>query len=210
MNGITKDVAVDPSFGAFEELLWEWTSIIERMVRGWRKKTHVPWWYNERASLSSFAGAIWRTGGIAFEEFSAKRKTPMPDGGGDTERWQGRIDLQFSYQGSDFVAEAKQAWPRIGRRSKSAVGDIEDALQQAGKEAQTIVKNWGDRLAIVFAAPLFPESEIANERKLLKNWRDVVEQVKCDGSAFFWLHNCQQIIDDGEVYPGAGIFIQRV
>ena len=210
MNGNTKDVVVEKSLESFEELLWEWTSIIERMVRDWRKEVHVPWWYNERASLSLFAGAIWRMGGIAIEEFSAKKKVRSPKGDGNTEQWRGRIDLQFSYRDNDFVAEAKQAWPKIGRRSKSAAGEIEQALSQARKDVLATSRKWGKKLAIVFAAPRFPKSEFADERQLLQRWRDIVQRVDCHGKAFFWLHDCEQIVDDGEVYPGAGMFIRCV
>jgi hypothetical protein len=210
VDGITKDVVVDETLRSFEELLWEWTSIIERMVRGWRSEAHVPWWYNERASLSPFAGAIWRTGGVAFEEFSAKRKTRTPNARGDTVRRRGRVDLQFSYRGTDFIAEAKQAWPKIGRRSRSSVGEVNAALLQASQRANTVSQGWGKKLAIAFAAPRFPKSELDCERQLLQNWRDIIRGVKCDGNAFLWLHDCHQIEDEGDVYPGGGIFIRRI
>src|SRR5262245_34034370 len=68
MFDAVKDVITIGALRSFEDLLWEWTSVIERVVRVWYQDD-VPWWYNERASLSLFAGAIWKVGGIAFEEF---------------------------------------------------------------------------------------------------------------------------------------------
>jgi hypothetical protein len=68
------------------------------------------WWYNERAILSLFAGAIWSSNGWAFEEFAttkrervATKRKHRRDGA--------RGDLEFWWPSSNkyFQCEAKRA-----------------------------------------------------------------------------------------------------
>ena len=178
-------------------------------MRVWHQ-TDVPWWYNERPSLSLFAGAIWKVGGIALEEFSSTREAPesleLPSG---VQRL-GRIDLYFAYQGKHFVAEAKQCWPRIGSRAQSAKAEIEQMLLQASADVHRAPADYGQKLALVFASPYFPRSEWEAAPERLLQWKHVVESVTSDGKAFYWLHDCQRTGGDGFLYPGAGIFITQV
>jgi hypothetical protein len=93
-----------------EETLWEWTIAQERSSRLWGWDD-VPWWYGERASLSVLAGAIWRTGGIALEEYTVDKSHRRDDG--QKGLMQGRNDLYFRIGRSDFVLEAKAVWPTL-------------------------------------------------------------------------------------------------
>jgi hypothetical protein len=52
-----------------------WITNNKDLVRSWRGD--LPWWYNERASISVLAGAAWGTGGLAFEEYSEDKKARM-------------------------------------------------------------------------------------------------------------------------------------
>ncbi len=209
MLDAVKDVIVGGALQLFDELLWDWTSVIERTVRLWHPED-VPWWYNERASLSLFAGAIWKAGGIAFEEFSSEREAPRGTGGTTVVRRLGRIDLYFSFQGEDFVAEAKQCWPRVGSRAQSSKGEIERMLQQASADVQTVPAAYGQRLALVFASPYFPKAELGDAQECLSKWKQAVESVDSDGKAFYWLHDCERAEDNGNLYPGTTIFLKQV
>jgi hypothetical protein len=66
MDGV---VVRNSSGRRLEELLWEWISVVERTVRRWPDDDDAAWMYNERASISIFGGAVWRMGGVVFEEF---------------------------------------------------------------------------------------------------------------------------------------------
>ncbi len=113
-----------------------------------------PWWYNERASLSQFAGAIWLTGGWVLEEFSATKQTD------DNIAFKGRVDLMFwttrRREGEQFIAEAKPCWPRL--RSSDAPESIKYALNRAADDVQKTHSYNGlyEKLALVFAAPVIP------------------------------------------------------
>jgi len=42
----------------FEAIFKEWIGCISQIAHDWKSRGDVPWWYNERASLSVFAGAV--------------------------------------------------------------------------------------------------------------------------------------------------------
>ena len=47
----------------------------DKIADDWAHSRDVPWWYNERASLSVFARAVWASGEVAFEEFFEEKRT---------------------------------------------------------------------------------------------------------------------------------------
>jgi hypothetical protein len=199
-----KDIIVGGELRDFDDLLWEWTSIIERTVRVWHP-AGIPWWNTERASLSLFAGAIWKAGGIAFEEFSAERVSSPNNAR------RGRIDLYFSYWGKDFVAEAKQCWPNVGHRTQQPAQEVvATSLQQAICEVQTVAAEYNQKLAIVFATPWFPIAEMQEIGQCLKYWQREAEAVVCDCKAVYWLRECSWAEVNGYVYPGGAVFIKLV
>lgn len=69
------------------------------------KAIDVPWFYNERASLSQFAGAVWRANPTnhVLEEYACEKQ----DEGSD---YKGRRDIWFRIEGQQYWAEAKQHW----------------------------------------------------------------------------------------------------
>ena len=42
------------------QVLWEWIAVLDRLAFEWREDPGYPWWYNERASVSTLAAAVWR------------------------------------------------------------------------------------------------------------------------------------------------------
>src|SRR6266481_8755838 len=82
----------------------------------WDKIPDAPWWYNERALLSQFAGAIWRCKGRALEEFVAtKRELKLRRKARRKDTQGSRGDLEFWWPQDKFfyVSEAKLHWPSI-------------------------------------------------------------------------------------------------
>lgn len=67
------------------------------------------YWYNERADVSTFSGAIWKAGGFAIEEYSSKK-------GDDESQTNGRVDLYFSIGDKEVVAEVKKQWLYFGQQ----------------------------------------------------------------------------------------------
>jgi hypothetical protein len=71
------------------------------MAKEWLNVKDVPWWYNERASLSLFAGAVWGCHGWVFEEFGIWRKIASKRG---VKYTSGRRDIEFEV-GDELMAQ---------------------------------------------------------------------------------------------------------
>lgn len=62
--------------------------------------------------MSAFSGAVWRSGGVALEEYSSQK-------GNIDNTVNGRVDLYFSRQANNAIAEAKMEWLYFGERTRS-------------------------------------------------------------------------------------------
>ncbi len=117
----------------------------------WLNAGDAPWWYGERASLSSFAGAVWLRGRWAFEEFGAYKKTIRK---GKTKWISGRIDLAFRVGREYFLAEAKQYWPGFTKDNADVViGELIGFLDAACEDVRKVSERGYARMGIVFAVP---------------------------------------------------------
>jgi len=69
-------------FRGLKDALSEWTILQKKLVHTLGSED-APWWYNERASISTFAAAVWLTGGVALKECMTSKKSldkiiPLP------------------------------------------------------------------------------------------------------------------------------------
>lgn len=114
----------------------------------WFEDEDAPWWYNERASLSIFAGAIWKSGGSAFEEFSSTK-----DNGID-QTYSGRCDIEFGVGRSEFMGEAKQCWINLDEDWRENIKEVHSSIDAARRDVLQ-VPLWRNhsRLGIVFVVP---------------------------------------------------------
>jgi hypothetical protein len=112
------------------------------------------------------------------------------------------IDLYFSYRAKDFVAEAKQCWPRVGRRAQVAKAEVEYAFQSAIAAVQSAPEDYGRRLATVFASPRCPKSELPEAPRGLAKWKQAIEVVICNCKILYWPHNFPWAEDEGAIDPG--------
>ncbi len=122
--------------------------------------------YNERALLSVFAGAVWRTGGHAFEEFSETKLKGMTK-----KESSGRIDLWFETSGGEFRAEVKDAEIPITRKSQQ-LRSLRALMKRAIKDARCNPADGGDsrRLAISFAVPYLLAKQAAKAQQAQIDW----------------------------------------
>lgn len=183
--------------------LEEWARQNARLGKEWQSVGDAPWWYNERALLSVFAGAVWRCGGSAFEEYSEEKRNDMRVSSG-------RVDLWFSTGRHDFWAEAK-------------VCDI--AITRGGNRARVISKNlarakadirrcepdgWHRRVAILFGRPyLRPCSRTELEQRI--TWL-IGEAKRVDHDALAWVFPKLRKLPTGSnwVCPGSIVWIKEV
>lgn len=105
-------------------LLETWLSQQKRGL-GILDSNDAPWWYNERASLSILAGAIWLRGGYVIEEHVTTKVSSKESKSGPSHVG-GRGDLYFYFGRSHFVVEAKHYWPILGvGRTESTCATLE-------------------------------------------------------------------------------------
>lgn len=198
----------------FKGLLLKWIKTTDRIVNSWglESEPDFPWWYNERASLSVFAGAVWSADGIAFEEFSSKRDRPRKVSTKIADPRTARIDLRFSWQGEEFIAETKQSWPSVGSGATTAKTQIQQQLDKAAAEVKEVAEDYDRRLAVVFAGPWFPWRQRKDVHGRFLHWKEAFNSVDCDGKAFYWLEDFERTKDSKEnnLYPAAAVFIRQV
>ena len=146
-------------------VLRRWVYLNSRIGTEWaRDYLDSPWWYNERASLTFFAGAVWSCGGWALEEFSSLKNAPI--GATSRARRSGRYDLNFAIGSHEFFAEAKQCWPPLSRPD-TAKDRLNDSLASAARDARSVIP-WGlPVLSTVFATPRIPASRAAEATALV-------------------------------------------
>lgn len=136
-----------------EPVLKKWQSLNDKIASEWISVGAVPWWFNERASLSIFAGAVWRCGGIAFEEYSVNREVVSKR---KVAYKSGRCDIEFSIAGRNFIGEAKQNWPTFGRRKDKARADVKSDLMKAQQEVIQVLEKGSEGLGMTFVVPGIP------------------------------------------------------
>jgi hypothetical protein len=87
----------------WEPLLEEWLLCTERYCRV-AAGEDAPFIYTERANIGVLAGAAWRCGRAALEEFQYKK------GYRNKPKWNGRADLYFISENREEMIEGKFGW----------------------------------------------------------------------------------------------------
>lgn len=188
-----------------EPVLWEWIKI----VKEWSSlfKNDAVWWYNERASLSSLAGAIWRSRGLVLEELSNPRQRKLQ---GQHVLKIGRADMVFSLRSDDYVLESKQCW--ISMNSDMVASKVQQALRKARKDAVSASSYGSQRVGATFVVPYAPKSMIDDIGGLVSGfYAEIENHVDYDASAFVFPRVTKDLLWKPEkaIYPGV-ILLLRV
>ncbi len=186
-----------------EEEKIAWTKILKNWIQvhkiyyqqSGNDKAYI---YNERASISLLAASIWKSGGIAIEEYKAKKIR-------NEETKNGRVDLWFSLDGYSAVVEAKHLRRSVNDffNKKNAPESPNNKINQFIKMALKDAKNSGEvdgeaAYAVVF---LYLDNN-KNQEIAIKNIFQQIEKLNCD---FFACVNCGELTDK---YP-AGIILGK-
>lgn len=107
-------------------ILEQWICIHAEYVKQYKFEDCL-YWYNERANVSAFAGAVWKSGGFALEEYSSQKGT-------EENRANGRVDLYFSKKGDEAIAEAKMEWLYFGERTRL---DLKEKIDRVVSKSKT-------------------------------------------------------------------------
>nr|WP_313404125.1 hypothetical protein [Pseudomonas sp.] len=203
-------------------LLKSWVQMVERYCTQ-HKNQDNPWWYNERASLSTLAGAAWSEGWSALEEYSSAKRQKAPADGvesGDTRL--GRVDLfVMSLKGTSMTFEAKHAWQRIGPRA-DRLRYVHKGMKAAWEDSNSLIRSHSDRrFAATFVAPSMALSDIPDDNrqelvmKQLNQWlKETGEFTRKGGKPPFFAYVFPSIGDNcfdfrNRHYPGVVLILEE-
>jgi len=167
-----------PKLRALRPVLDAWINAVHRYCK-LQEHDDAPWWFNERASLSTLAGAAWSLPDwAALEEYATTKKRVMPkdkvDEGGLSPERNGRCDLLILGKSTNFAIEAKQAWQSIGSQSEG-VANIHKAMRKAWHDAGDLHLDEGEhRLAATFVVPYVPTKSVGDGHPhgVVRQWLD--------------------------------------
>ena len=192
------------------QILNQWTRTTIQVAQTW-DGIDVPWWYNERASLSTLAGAVWRAGGIAFEEFSAEKLVHTARGK-HRMNYSGRCDMFFEFGSREFNIEAKFGYSggtNIGGDPRPRItGILDEARKAAGRLP---VAKEQTRLAVAFITPYFTHKFRNHEGLMICRWIEKTQAIRCSAKAWVFPKISRRLkSEDGYYCPGAAVFVQEV
>lgn len=202
-QGLQKDlreVFVSPKLAFLSDVLWEWIAIQERSARA----GDAMWWYNERASVGGFAGAIWRSGGIVLEEFSTHKLARGKVMGvrNRAKTVVGRGDMDFLFGSKRYTLEAKHCWCRANfLRVPKALEKAKHDLKYSRAE--------GTKLAVVFAPLSLSKTSVDAD---IAAWTEKARQFKVCARAWVFPKGGHEFVvkSNQRCYPGVGIFIKSL
>lgn len=192
---------------ALRPILEGWLRILHRYIAYCEAQGQLdlPWWYNERATLSTLAAAAWRSGHIALEEFAVTK-------GRRENQYAGRCDLAIDVNGESFAIEAKQAWCGIGTQAENGFERAETVLGEAVGCARQLTSDLGRRFGLCFAVPHLPLSDQDDVEELLRPWlRQVRFELEYDLMAWYFPQKGRRLrADNDRLYPGVILIAREI
>jgi len=171
--GIQRGFLLSKSLAHWQPLLEEWLLMIERYCSV--VEQDAPYWYNERATTSLLAGAAWRCGGIALEEFQTEKQTE------GEERIKGRADLRLVIADNWDSIEAKVSYLSDSHDTPRVV----TRLEQACEDVKKVPKAEDElRIGVLFCCPEISVSDYGPVDMKLETFRAALMSIKND--AFAW------------------------
>ena len=138
---------------ALQPVLLNWIQLLEDYADA--SQGDAAYWWNERASVSTLAGAAWRTAGwIALEEYRTYKATSK------TTNKTGRCDLWLAQKGlieEAIEIEAKQGWQSFAA-DINLLSKVNDKLWYDAIADATALDDASHRTAALFLVPDFKET----------------------------------------------------
>lgn len=178
-------------------LLKKWHFIIKSYCECFRK-LDAPYWYNERATLSTFAGAIWKAGGLALEEYQAKKKHGL-----------GRVDLWFRWRNKDYIGEVKQHWVRLDKKGieDTLIDDIDKKVKNAMSDVAASTEE-AYPLGFVFIVPSISVANKSSKNNLLLSFLKRLQELDFCMSAWSFPSVARELEWENNLYPGVALIVK--
>jgi len=199
-----RDVWTTKALAGWAAPLQRWFEVLDQYRDAASSGPDVAYWYNERATLSTLAGALWLSGCMVLEEYRTVR-------GGDGSLAPGRADLWCKIGAAEYTVEAKQG-PKLSYPAKHETLASWADLQLAAASAQCITDNYGgtNRLAMVFIVPSL--RELPTDATLTK-WMEAIRSFNADLKASYLDANEPQAktaTAKGRFFPGVVLLARLV
>jgi hypothetical protein len=209
----TDIMKVFPGRGSpFARIAKEWFAVVHKYGDSFKRPwMDFHWRYGERTHVGMFAAAIWRSGGVALEEYVTEKLDQQ------SAVYAGRCDLYFYFEGKRFLVEAKQVNFELSDQTRS-MKKLKLAIQSAKRDGRKLDIDDGEQaLAVVFVTFKAPKNQSEHTttdqiRELLGEFRDGLPlRSTCDSAALYFPKHFRGRPDrEPEHLPGAGIFIREV
>lgn len=191
-------------------VLKKWIDANVEIAAEWKNAKDAPWCNNERSSLSVFAGAVWRAGGLSFEEYSDQKRGIFRKSGKLSKPYQGRVDLYFNYSGKEFISEVKQVWSGYTVSRVNPCSHLEKALKSARRDIRKSIPYRQHRLALVFAMPYFRKRVKGSITERVHLWVKAIRGLDYDALAWVFPSDTRYLSDGKYYCPGVSLVIKEV
>ena len=191
-------------------ILQKWIRLNKSIAEAWSDDGDVPWWYNERAAISIFSGAVWKSGYQALEEFVDEKRKVAKKSGKFSRKYSGRVDLFLNIEGQDFIAEAKQCWSGASSEGADSLMRITKCLQRACSDIRKSRPHGQRRVALLFVVPYIRRSHIRSIDQRIQNWIKKVQSLECDASAWVFPACARRTKWEDYYCPGTAVFVKEV
>ena len=160
------------------------------------------YWYNERANVGALASALTLSDSYVLEEYSCPKSY-------HGEKWQGRSDIFFVCGNQGYVAEAKQCWVSISRRSKPFYEKVNNLLKEAREQAVSSEEKECRKLGVVFIVPYIPKTETDNKNELISHFQSSLSKFDYGAMAYAFPEKGEVINTTGYLYPGVACLFRQ-
>jgi hypothetical protein len=160
-------------------LLQAWLSVCRRYHR--MTEDDRVWNYHERALTGFLAGAVWRAGGVALEEWRTDKKND------DGDRRNGRGDLWLQMPDDLYLhLEAKHTRVLLGQNVTAAVEQTKAMFRKAQADARHVSCGVGERRAgALFVVPTVSPRTLGDVESRLQDWLTAIRG--CGHQGLAWL-----------------------
>lgn len=187
----------------FEPILKTWIDITSSYTDT-IDPTDSLYWNNERATLSTFAGAAWKNGHYALEEYCSykgRRGEILKNG---------RTDLWIHFNEMEYIFEAKQIWIPISDQANDPIEKMITSLNKARREVVYSKEIGQTGFGIVFTIPRIAPTFKNNSIELINNFVSKIHAIDYDFMAYTFPEKGMSVVDDEDnSYPGV-VLLARV
>ena len=190
-------------FSYLSPVLNEWIKCVNYYVDLFNADD-LPYWYNERANVGILAGAAWKAGFVALEEYQTEKISS------EGECIKGRNDIYISNADHHACIEAKVIFPDISENNCNKL--INSGLANAVSDAREVAEDAEDidKLGIVFIAPYSGNKNKASDKEVMA-FIELIENHRAPIKAWCFHNNAQKPMShDDRYYPGVAMLMEQV